>query len=146
MDMTVLWLVLAAVFLIVELATVSLCSVWFMVGALVAAGADALGLPLWLQLVLFIAVSGLCFALLYPRLKHLVTRQRSATNADMVIGKTCRVSQTIDDIAGTGAVSVAGKTWTARTENSESVPKGALVRVLRIEGVKLIVAPEDNVS
>ena len=137
----VIWLILAAGFLVVELITVAMVSVWFLAGALAALAAALLGAALWLQIVVFLVVSALCFWLLYPRLKHLVTRGRQATNADMVIGKTCRVTQRIDNIASTGAVSVGGKTWSARSENGEPIEEGALVTARSIQGVKLIVAP-----
>ncbi len=39
----------------------------------------------------------------------------------------------------TGAVYVDGKTWTARSAGEETIPRGALVRVERMEGVKLFV-------
>lgn len=137
-----IWVILAALFLVVELVTVGMVSLWFMVGAIAALAAAALGAAAWLQIVLFLVVSGVCFAVLYPRLKHLVVRGQQATNADMVLGQTCVVTQRIDNIAGTGAVAVGGKTWTARTENdSVTVEEGSLVRAEDIRGVKLIVSP-----
>lgn len=57
----------------------------------------------------------------------------------MTIGKECRVTETINNIAGTGAVYVDGKTWTARSGNDEIIEAGELVSPIRIEGVKLIV-------
>lgn len=135
-----LWVIVAVLFLVIELVTVGMVSIWFTVGALASLIAAALGAAMWLQIVLFIVVSGACFALLYPKLKHLVARRRQATNADMAIGQTCVVTQRIDNLAGTGAVSVGGKTWTARTENGDTVEEGALVKAERIQGVKLIVS------
>ena len=63
----------------------------------------------------------------------------------MIIGKECRVVETVDNISGTGAVYVDGKTWTARSADDEVIGEGELVKAIRIEGVKLIVsktAPE----
>ena len=139
--MIVLWIVAAAAFLIIEAITAALNSIWFSAGSLAALAAAALGAPLWVQLLLFVAVSGLCFAILYPRLKHQLQRTRQATNADMVIGQECVVTQRIDNLAGTGAVSVGGKTWTARTAGGETVELGAVVTADSIQGVKLIVSP-----
>lgn len=139
--MVTFWIVAAVVFLIVEAATAAMNSIWFMVGALAALAAAALGAPLWTQILLFIAVSGLCFALLYPRLKDSLRRDRQATNADMVIGQECVVTQRIDNLAGTGAVSVGGRTWTARSAGGETVELGAVVEAQSIQGVKLIVTP-----
>lgn len=141
MNMTVFWLAAAGVFLVLEAITAALCSIWFAAGALAAMAAAVCGGAVWLQILLFVLVSALCFVLLYPRLKHLVARNRQATNADKVIGQTCVVTQRIDNIAGTGAVSVDGKIWTARAANGETVEPDALAKVERIEGVKLIVTP-----
>ena len=137
--MIVLWGIMAALFLVVELITIGMVSIWFMVGAIAALIAAALGAALWLQIVLFLIISAICFALLYPKLKNMVRHSRSATNADMVIGQTCVVTQRIDNIAGTGTVSVGGKIWSARTSSDETVEEGTLVRVEQIQGVKLIV-------
>lgn len=141
MNMIAVWVFLAVLFLVIELVTVGMVSLWLVCGALVALVAAALGLPLWLQIVLFLAVSGLCFWLLYPRLKKLVSKNRRATNADMVLGQTAVVTRRIDNIAGTGAVSVGGKTWTARSSSGIILEEGALVHVDEIQGVKLIVSP-----
>ena len=135
------WALLAVLFLVIELVTVGMVSLWFMIGALVSLAAALLGAPMWLQIVLFLIVSAVCFALLYPRLKHLVRRSSHATNADMVLGQTCVVTQRIDNLSGTGLVAVGGKTWTARTKTGETAEEGALVRAEEIQGVKLIVSP-----
>lgn len=144
--MLVVWLLAAVVFLAVEAVTAAMCSIWCVAGALAALLAAALGAAVWLQVVLFVVVTGLCFWFLYPKLKHLVNRRRQPTNADMVIGRTCIVTQTIDNLAGTGAVSVGGKIWSARTESGFRVDEGELVRVQAIEGVKLIVTPVQAAS
>lgn len=137
----VVWIILAVVFLVVELITVGMVSLWFMIGALVGLLAAALGAGAWLQILLFLVVSVVCFVLLYPRLKKFVGRNRQATNADMALGKTCIVTQRIDNIADTGAVSVGGKIWSARTYDGTVVEEGSLVRAGEIRGVKLMVSP-----
>ena len=140
-----LWGILAALFLVIELATVGMVSLWFMIGALAALVAAVLGAAIWLQILVFLAVSGVCFWLLYPKLKHFVRRDSRATNADMVLGQTCVVVRRIDNVAGTGAVTVGGKTWTARSADGMPVETGALVRAEEIQGVKLIVSPLNEV-
>lgn len=145
MNMIIIWLILAALFLVVELITIGMVSIWFLAGSLAALLAAALGAALWLQLVLFLIVSILCFVLIYPRVKHLVRRNQQPTNADMVLGQTCVVTQKIDNVAGTGAVSVGGKIWTARSQNGEIADEGTLVRAEQIQGVKLIVSPLSDV-
>ena len=137
----VFWMVATGVFLVLEVVTAAMCSIWFAAGTLAALIAAFAGAPLWLQILLFFLVSVACFALLYPRLKKHLNQRKHATNADMVIGQTCVVTRTIDNLAGSGTVTVAGKTWTARTETGETIPQGSLVRAESIQGVKLIVSP-----
>ena len=139
--MIIVWIVAAVVFLIIEAISAAMTSIWFTVGSLAALAAAAFNGALWLQIVLFVAVSGACFAIMYPRLKKWMGKGRQATNADMVLGQVCVVTQRIDNLAGTGAVSVAGKTWTARTANGATVEAGSVVIVDSIQGVKLIVSP-----
>ena len=139
--MVTVWAVATAVFLIVEALTAAMSSIWFAAGALAALAAAALGAAIWLQALLFVGVSAVCFALLYPRLKKLLRRDRKPTNADMVIGQQCVVTQRIDNLAGTGAVFVDGKTWTARSAGGEVIEPDAVVTAQSIEGVKLIVCP-----
>ena len=58
-----------------------------------------------------------------------------------MIGAEGVVTEAIDNRAAQGQIKVQGSVWTARTEDGPPIPKDAVVRVLRIEGVKLIVAP-----
>ena len=89
--------------------------------------------------VIWFAVSGLSLALLRPvTAKHFFT-PRSPTNADRVIGKEAQVTQEINNEAGQGQVLVLGQTWTARSQLGVVIPAGVMVRVLRIEGVKVFV-------
>lgn len=142
--MVTLWIVAAVVFLIIEAVTTAMSSIWFVAGALAALAAAALGAQAWTQVALFAGVSALCFAILYPRLKKLLRKDRQATNADMAIGRECVVTQRIDNLAGTGAVFMDGKTWTARSAGGEILEPGAIVVARSIQGVKLIVSPSGN--
>ena len=138
--MYIVWMVIAGLFLVLELYTAALCSIWFTVGAVAALAVTALQGPVWLQILVFFIVSAVCFALLYPRIKKHLNTRKTATNADMTIGAICVVTQVIDNIAGTGTVSVGGKTWTARSIHGSVIEEGRMVRAIRIEGVKLMVA------
>lgn len=131
-------------FLAVEAATVGLVCIWFAAGALIALLAAMFGAQLWLQIVLFLVVSAATLYFTRPLVKKFVNSRVEPTNADMVIGKECRVTETVDNIAGTGAVYVDGKTWTARSASDEVIPEGALVTAKSIDGVKLIVAAPEK--
>ena len=144
LTMTTFWLIVMVLFLVVEAATVGLVCIWFAVGSLAALLAAMCGAQLWLQIVLFLVVSAATLYFTRPLVKRYVNSKVEPTNADMVIGKECRVTETVDNIAGTGAVYVDGKTWTARSENDEVIPEGTLVTAKSIDGVKLIVAAPEK--
>ena len=140
MSIATLWVIALVVFLVIEAITVGLTSIWFAAGALAAWICTLLGAPVWLQVAVFIVVTAVALYFTRPLVKKYINGKVVPTNADANIGKECRVTETIDNIAGTGAVYVDGKTWTARSDNDEVIPEGELVTALRIEGVKLIVS------
>ena len=108
--MTAAWVILMIIFLVIAGFVPGLVSVW------------------------------LALVVTRPLAKKYVNSRTQATNADMLIGQECIVKETIDALHGTGAVSVAGKEWTARSAAAEEIiEEGAVAVVERIEGVKLIV-------
>ncbi len=135
----IVWLALLIIFAVAEAATVGLTSVWFALGSLGALVCALAGGNIWLQLGIFIVLSLVCLVALRPLAKKYLNNRVEPTNADRVIGQEARVTQDIDNIQGTGAVTIGGVTWTARSEHDTPIPAGAMVRVLRIEGVKVIV-------
>jgi len=142
MPMPILWLIAMVVLLIIEAIVPGLISIWFALGALAALLAALLHAPLWLQIVWFLVVSIAALILTRPLAKKYVNSRVQPTNADMLVGKECVVKERVDNLHETGTVSVAGKIWTARTaDEALTLEKDSLARVLRIDGVKLIVEP-----
>ena len=147
LGMSAVWAAAIVVFLILEGMTAGLVTIWFAVGSLASLLAAVFGAPLWLQLVWFFVISIAALCLTRPLAKKYINSKTQATNADMYVGKECIVLEDIDNVAGTGAVKVAGKVWTARSEDGSVIPQGARAEALRIEGVKLIVKPiHENLS
>ncbi|MGI5977205.1 MAG: NfeD family protein [Candidatus Limivicinus sp.] len=139
-NMTIVWLVAMVVLLVVEGLAPGLVSIWFAIGALAALISSLLGAPLWLQVIWFLAVSIIALCFTRPLAKKYVNSRVQPTNADAVIGRECVVTERIDNLKSTGAVSVSGRIWTARMERDDEVAEeGSVVRAVRIEGVKLIV-------
>ena len=136
-----LWFVLAVVFLLVEGGTVMLVSVWFAAGSLVAMVAALLSAPFWLQLILFLGVSAGLLALLRPLVQKYIKPKITATNVDSLIGSQGYVTATVDNLAATGQVKLGAMPWTARSTDGAPIEIGTLVRVDRIEGVKVFVTP-----
>lgn len=139
-NMAYFWLAAMVALLLLEAAVPGLVSIWFALGAFAALLSAMLNAPLWLQLVWFVLVSVLALWFTRPLVKKYVNARVQPTNADVVIGKDAVVIEDIDNVRGTGAVSVDGKDWTARSESADlNISSGKIVEVLRIEGVKLIV-------
>ena len=141
MTPNIVWISLVILFGIAEAVTVGLTSLWFAVGALGALLCAMLGGAVWLQIVVFLVISGLMLVLVRPLTRKYLVPHYAPTNADRVIGAAAIVSETIDNLQGRGQVKVAGQVWTARSDTGEVIEQGASVRVLRIEGVKVFVVP-----
>lgn len=140
LNMTAVWLAAMILLLIVEGMAPGLVSIWFAFGALAAMISAMFHAPLWLQGVWFFAVSVVSLLLTRPLAKKYVNARTTPTNADMAIGRDCVVTEEIDNVRGTGAVTVGGKIWTARMAAPDGrAEQGRVLRVVRIEGVKLIV-------
>ena len=140
MQMPIFWLIAMVVLLVIEAVVPGLISIWFALGALAALISALFHAPVWLQIVWFVAVSVIALVLTRPLVRKYVNSRITPTNADMVIGKDAVVTEEIDNLHAKGAVLLDGKTWTARMDReTEKAETGETVRVLRIEGVKLIV-------
>ena len=133
------WLILMVVFLAAEALTVTVVSLWFAGGALAGLITAMLGGQLWLQVTVFLVVSGLLLACLRPVIRKRFTPRISSTNVDAVVGTRGYVTADVDNLAATGTVKLGGMDWTARSADGGPIPAGTLVEVCRIEGVKAIV-------
>lgn len=139
----VIWLVLLVVFLAAEASTVTLISLWFAAGALAAMLTSLTGGGVPFQVFVFLAVSVAAMAALRPLVRKYITPKLTPTNTDSVIGTTGFVTGDIDNDAAQGQVKLGGMFWTARSTSGAPVAAGTLVRVDRIEGVKVYVSPAE---
>ncbi len=137
-----IWLGMFILFLVVEAACpIHLVSIWFAAGSLVAMVAALLGAQLWLQVTLFILVSGALLACLWPVVKKFLNPKVTPTNVDSILGTEGYVTADIDNVLPSGSVKLGGMEWTARSQKGQPIPKGTLVKVVHIEGVKAFVEP-----
>lgn len=137
-----IWVALMIGFLIIEGACpFHLVSIWFAAGALVASIVAVLHGPLWLQITLFAVISvGLLIAML-PFVKKVLNPGVVKTNVDALVEEKCYVTIAIDNITASGQVKLNGMEWTARSTNGQPIEAGTLVKVDKIEGVKVYVTP-----
>ena len=141
---SIIWLVLMVVFLVAEALTVSMISLWFAAGAVVALLLSLLHLQIWLQVLLFFLVSGALLACLRPLVRRHVTPKLTPTNVDAIVGTKCMVTAEIDNVCAAGQVKLNGIEWSARSVTGQIIPEGTLVRVERVEGVKVFVIPVEK--
>lgn len=139
------WLGLVILFIVLELPTTGLTTIWFAAGSLVGFFLALAHAPLPVQIVAAILVSLLLLIFARPFFRKLFGKNMVKTNVDSLIGEYAKVTEQIDNINGTGYVTVKGQDWMARTkDDSVTVEQGTLVEILAISGVKVIVKPADN--
>ena len=143
--LVLLWLVVVVVFLAVELMTVTLTSIWFAAGGLIALFVAMAGGGFVIQMIVFLIGSFAMFFATKPWADKVINAKKTSTNADRAVGKEVRVLERISNLDQTGRVVVHGQDWMARTEDDNIIiEQGELVRVLRISGVKVIVERENE--
>ena len=138
------WLGMIVLSIVVEAITTDLVAIWFMPAALVALILALAGVPLWIQIVVFILLVAafLVFAKRFLR-RYLKKRPNALTNTDALVGEIAIVTEKLDNLAQTGAVRVNGLEWSARSVDDAVTPeKGTLVVIRQISGVKLICEPK----
>lgn len=135
------WFALMVGFLIAEGACpFHLISIWFAIGALAAAVVSLLGGAIWLQITVFLVVSGVLLISLWPIVRKVLKPKVVKTNVDALIGSSGYVTADIDNLAATGQVKLGAMEWTARSTTGAPIAAGKLVSVDRIEGVKAFVS------
>lgn len=138
--LVLLWLVVVVVFLVAELSTVTLTSIWFAAGGLIALFVAMAGGGFAFQMIAFLVGSFAMFFATKPWADKVINAKKISTNADRALGEEVRVIERINNLDQTGMVMVHGQEWTARTEDDNIIiEQGELVRILRISGVKVIV-------
>ena len=138
-EMEWIWLVALIIFAILEAATTTLISLWFIGGSLSAMIAALCGAEIWLQLLLFFAVSALLLVAVRPLTKKFMVPHAQPTNARSNIGKRAVVTERIDTLNGKGAVKIAGVEWSARSQSDTPIEVGAVVRITDVVGAKVCV-------
>ena len=101
-EMVTLWLGVLIVSIGVEVATLGLTSIWFAGGAAVAVIVAAFHGPVWLQILLFFAVSLLLLFFTRPIAVRYFNRDRVRTNVESMIGRQAIVTSEIDNLQGIG--------------------------------------------
>ncbi|MGP1611494.1 MAG: NfeD family protein [Catonella sp.] len=135
------WLMAFIILVVMEFLTMGLTTIWFAVGALVAFFASLFGVSLWVQIILFLVISLVVLVVYRPLAVKYVNSRRTKTNVDDLIGKEAKVVELINNLNQTGRVVLNGMDWSARTTIGGIIEVDTIVKVVDVQGVKLIVEP-----
>jgi len=140
MDPWLLWLIAAGLFAAGEIVSLDLVLLMFAGGAVAGMAVALIGGATVLQMVAFIAISGVLLALVRPiATKHLTQRTPlQLDGVDTLIGRTAKVTREID--SSSGRIRMGADEWSARTQHSgESFAVGDTVRILQVDGATAVV-------
>ena len=140
------WAVVAVFLICIELATVTLTTIWFALGSIGALIVAACGGPMWLQLAVFIVISGALLVSTRPILVDKLHLGKNITNVKKVIGRKGIVVEEVDNLKATGRVQVDGMDWAARSVDDHKINVGNTIEVREISGAKLLVTVEKNLE
>lgn len=134
------WLGVLVLTAVLEFATQEVVSIWFTVGAIVPLILAGTGVVSWEWQVLIFLVVSVALILSLRRLtkKFLLRNANYRTNVDSLIGKECRMlSRT--DFETRGSVKINDVVWTVVAANDVAIEKDEIVRIVKVDGNKLIV-------
>lgn len=137
------WLLAAGVFAVAEAASLTFVLLMFAGGAGAAAITAALGGPVVLQFGVAIVVTLALLGGVRPiATRHLLPNTRAITGADALVGQEAIVLDPVD--RSDGRIRLNGSEWSARAfDDSQVLPVGTVVRVMKISGATALVLPEE---
>lgn len=137
---SILWLIVLAILIFIEIITLGITTIWFAGGALVAFIVSLFFDNLILEIILFLAVSIALLFFTKPIIMKYFNSQNNNSDYEGVIGKEATVIAAVDNMKASGQVEVNGQEWSARSLEGDIIVKGTRVTVKGISGAKLIVA------
>lgn len=143
MDPWLIWLIVAAVLVLMEIFTLTAALGMLGVSAVVTAGSAAVGLPLPLQFLLFTLVAVVTLLFVRPlALRHVIQPQKDRFGVDALVGTGAYV---VSEVTGRGGrVRIGGEEWTARAyDETLVIPPGTTVDVMEITGTTALVYPRE---
>ncbi len=134
--MVTVWLLVVIFLAIVEVLTINLTTVWYVISAIVSLVLAYLNVLPYVQFIVFVILGTLLLIITKPLINKFLKTKNTRTNLDRIIGMTGIVTEKIDQNV-VGEVKVDGKLWSACAD--KKIEKGTIVRVLQINSTKIIV-------
>lgn len=137
MEVYQIWLIVAIILVILEIATAGFGVICFAIGAGFAALIAGLGGNLTWQIVIFAVVSLLTFIFLRPVVMRFLEKKSKdvKTNAEAIVGRKGVVSERIDATQHTGRVAIDGDDWKAVSEDGSVIEKGQTVEIVKLDSI-----------
>lgn len=141
-----LWAIGVAAFIIIEIATVQLVSIWFAAGSLITLLCTYFfDITMLQQTGIFVVSSTILVIASMPYLKSRRNVEHIGTNTELEIGKSARVIEDINTANGSGRVTLSGIDWRAvPLSENEIIPAGSIVTVEKVQGAKLVVSAKKD--
>ncbi|MFJ4174362.1 NfeD family protein [Microbacterium sp. NPDC089696] len=139
------WLVLIALFLVIEMLTLDFTFLMLSFGSAVGLVTDLVGLPAWAQVIIAAVAAAAFILLLRPPLLRRLHRGEDPTksNVDALLDLRGIALQDVTQISGQVKLS-NGDTWTARSLSAVAIPQGSPVAISAINGATAIVRPVND--
>jgi len=137
------WLIIAAGSFIGELIIPQFFLFWFGIGAVGALFAHILGVAYAYQWVVFALISAVGLFSTRSFAKAVLKGESQKSVVYELVDQEMKVTRTIDNVQGAGQVQSSGKYWRAISKDNSVIQVGTVVKVIRIEGVSLVVKQVD---
>lgn len=143
--MELIWLVIAAVSVIIDVATSGFLFIGVGIGALFAMAAAALGLSVMLQIIICIVVSALVIIFGYPKAKELMRKTIPVDKgiSEMYVGTDISIEEEIG-CGSEAKVKVGGIYWTGRNEGEKPLLAGSTATITKVIGNKVIMKQKES--
>ncbi|MEG0910197.1 MAG: NfeD family protein [Ruthenibacterium sp.] len=135
---SIVWTLLLIGFIVLEVATVALVSIWFVVGSAAALIATVFTDSIGIQIGVFVLVSALSLLLTRPLLKKKLNVKATPTNAERNLGRTATVILAVSP-EQPGRVKLDGVDWPATS--TTLLAADSLCVVDAMHGNSLCVSP-----
>lgn len=140
-----IWLILCGIFLLIEIFNISFLLIWPGIGSFFAFIASILGASIEVQIAVFAITTTIMIIFMKPLVKKFFkNKDDTKMNNNAMIGKKGIVIKEINPLEETGQVKVAGELWSAITLDNTKIQINEIVKVTKVEGVKLVVTKDNE--
>lgn len=140
-----IWLILCGIFLLIEIFNISFLLIWPGIGSFFAFIASILGASIEIQIAVFAITTTIMIIFMKPLVKKIFkNKDDTKMNNNAMIDKKGIVIKEINPLEETGQVKVAGELWSAITLDNTKIEINEIVKVTKVEGVKLVVTKDNE--